>query len=231
VTAILTLQIPNPKSKIKTAPLLAKEGWQPLRLTGWFFLSGPGAVATGFFNPNPQSKEGVGTAQAEGNTEEIIKYARLLFIDGFRHEQDYYGLLQEHVDPDQWAEFVEELIHDLTVRRGAGEYQLAGIYIKEGMWKRLLELVKRSPSFYTLDAYEKYLKKDYASELAEMYAEAVIEYLEETYNAGRKHYQNACRYIRRIKKLGSPELAERVILTLREKYPRRPSLLEELEMV
>jgi hypothetical protein len=171
------------------------------------------------------------TAQAEGNTEEIIEYARLLFIDRFRDEQDHYALMQRYVHPDQWAEFVEALIRDLTVTKGPGDSQIAAIYIKEGMSQRLLELVKQSPSFYQLDAYEKYLRKDYASELAEMYAEAVIEYLNESYNVGRKHYQNACRYIRRIKKLGLPQRAESVIVTLRAKYPQRKALLEELEMV
>jgi hypothetical protein len=41
-------QIPNPKSQIKTAPLLPKEGWQPLRLTGWFSSKSqiPNASAT-----------------------------------------------------------------------------------------------------------------------------------------------------------------------------------------
>jgi hypothetical protein len=29
---------PNPKSQIKLAPLLTKEGWQPHRLTEWFSL-------------------------------------------------------------------------------------------------------------------------------------------------------------------------------------------------
>jgi hypothetical protein len=30
------LEIQNPKSKIEMAPLLPKEGWQRLPLTGWF---------------------------------------------------------------------------------------------------------------------------------------------------------------------------------------------------
>jgi hypothetical protein len=38
-------QIPNPKSQIQMAPLLPKEGWPPLRLTGWFSS-----------NPNPKSQ-------------------------------------------------------------------------------------------------------------------------------------------------------------------------------
>ena len=171
------------------------------------------------------------TAQAEKNTEEIIKYARLRFIDNFRREQDYYALMQKHVGRDQWTEFVEALIRDLILKKGPTDPQLPGIYINEGMWDRLLDLVKRSPGFYTLDAYEKYLKKEYASELAELYAKAVLNYLDERYNVGRNHYQKACRYIRRIKKLGSPQRAEKVIATLREKYPQRRALLEELEMV
>lgn len=170
-------------------------------------------------------------AQAEKNTEDIINYARLLFIDGHHHEHDHYALMQRHVPPEQWDEFVEKLIRDLSAGRRWSEPAIAGIYIKEGMWERLFELVKDSPTLSKLDSYEKYLKKDYASELADMYGEAVIQYLSEGNNMGRKHYQNACRYIRRIKKIGSPQRAECVIAALREKYPQRKALLEELEMV
>lgn len=170
------------------------------------------------------------TAQAERDTDGIVSYARLLFVDGFSHEQDYYALMKSHVSPDKWADFAEELIRDISTRkRWGGIAQTANIYITEKWWPRLLELVKKSPTLQTLETYEQYLKKDFAGDLAAMYADAVIEYAK--VNMGRQHYKNVCKYLRRIKKLGAPQKAEEIIKNLRTQYPQRRALLEELEMV
>lgn len=169
------------------------------------------------------------TAQAERDIEGVINYARLLFIDGRRDEQNYYSLMKKLIDVDKWVDFVEELIRDLSASNRWAEAQIAEIYIKETWWDRLFKLVEKSPTLYSLDAHEKYLRKDYANELAGMYAGAVLEYLEE--NVGRNHYQKACRYLRRIRKLGATHTAESIVHSLRAKYPQRRALLEELEMV
>ncbi len=55
-------------------------------------------------------------AQAEGETEKIIKYARRLFIANFMPEQDYYAILKQHVVPDTWVAFVEEVITDIALK-------------------------------------------------------------------------------------------------------------------
>jgi hypothetical protein len=169
-------------------------------------------------------------AQAERDRENIINYARLLFIRGFRHEQDYYELMKQNVPIDKWTNFVEELIKDVetkTVGYAAG--QIANIYIREAWWDRLLELVRNSPSLNALERYEPYLKKDHADELAILYADAVLKYAKE--NTGRQHYKTAARYLRRIKKLGSPQKASEIVETLRAEYPQRRALQEELDLV
>lgn len=169
-------------------------------------------------------------AQAEKDTDGVIGYARLLFLDSHHDTREYYSILKKHVNKNEWQNFVEGLIDDLGKKdRWSSVHRIANIYIDETMWDRLFDLVKESPSIYNLETYEKYLKKDYADELANMYAIAVVEYLDQ--NVGRKHYQKACRYLRRIKKLGSPQTAETAIETLRAKYSQRPALLEELEVV
>lgn len=58
---------------------------------------------------------------------------------------------------------------------------------------RLFELVKNSPSLNELERYEPYLKKDYASEIALLYGEAIIRYAIK--NVGRQHYQTIARYL------------------------------------
>jgi uncharacterized Zn finger protein len=169
-------------------------------------------------------------AIAQSDTDKIIEYARLLFIDNFRQEQDYYQLLKENVNPVKWNDFVEAVIQDITVKKSWLDVGLiAGIFIKEEWWSRLLDLVKKSPDFLTLDQYEKYLTKFYTQEIVELYANEIKKYMIK--NMGRDHYQKVCRYIRKIKKLGDKEKADEIISFLRAEYPKRKALIEELNIV
>ena len=90
-------------------------------------------------------------------------------------------------------------------------------------------MVKNEGNLQLIEKYEGYLSKEYPKEIAELYAEKILQYLEQ--NVGRSHYANACRYIRRIIKLGERTKAEEVIAMLQTKYRNRPALLEELRMV
>lgn len=169
-------------------------------------------------------------AQAQNDSEKIIEYARLLFIDNFRNEQDYYQILKQHVEPEKWNAFVEAVIQDITTKkRWLDTGLIASIFIKEEWWDRLLELVKKSPDLNTIDHYEKYLSKNYANEIVELYANGITKYMKNS--MGRDHYQNACRYIRKIIKLGSREKANEIISYLRNEYPKRKALMEELSRV
>ena len=169
-------------------------------------------------------------AQAQNDSEKIIEYARLLFIDNFMNEQDYYQILKKHVKPEEWSEFVEAMIQDITTKKRWPDMNLiAGIFIKEEWWDRLLELVKKSPDLKTIDNYEKYLSKNYTNEIVELYANDILIYMEN--NMGRGHYQNACRYIRKIIKLGAREKANEIISYLRNEYPKRKALMEELNKI
>lgn len=169
-------------------------------------------------------------SQARNDTEKIIEYSRLLFIDNFRHEQDYYQILKQKVKPEKWNTFVEEVIQDITTKkRWLDSGLIASIFIKEEWWNRLLELVKKSPDLNTIDHYEKYLSKNYTSEIVDLYANAVIKYMKNS--IGRDHYQNACKYLRRIIKLGARDKANEIISFFRAEYPKRKALMEELNKV
>lgn len=169
-------------------------------------------------------------AQAKNDRQETIALARFLFIESPLRDQDYYQLMKDLVPATEWPTFREGLIADYTATaKWYTEGQVADIYIREGLWARLLELVKGTPRLESLERYEKYLKQDYSVELADLYSGAVIAKMEGA--VGRPHYTAAARYIRRIKKLGCPEKAAETVAILRAKYPRRPALLEELEMV
>ena len=169
-------------------------------------------------------------AQAQNDSERIIEYARLLFIDNFRNEQDYYQILKQYVKPEKWTAFVEAVIQDITTKkRWLDTGLIASIFIKEEWWDRLLGLVRKTPDLNTIDHYEKYLSKHYANEIVELYANGVLKYMKNS--MGRDHYQNACRYIRKIIKLGARDKANEIISYLRTEYPKRKALMEELDKV
>ncbi|NTV98532.1 MAG: hypothetical protein HGA70_05155, partial [Chlorobiaceae bacterium] len=170
-------------------------------------------------------------AQGQYDRESILLYARKLFIENFRHEQDYYAILKQQIGPEMWPGYVEDLIGDIegNKRSWYAREQIADIYIREGWLDRLLQLVSASPDLNSLSQYEGVLAKKYPSELVSLYALAVAEYLKT--KVGRNHYQHACRYLRRMIKLGGKEKTNEVVTLLRAEYPQRKALMEELKSV
>ena len=169
-------------------------------------------------------------AQKQNDTVNIIKYARYLFVDGFRHEQDYYHILKTNVDTAQWKPFVEDVVRDIEGKRSWSSFSVvANIYIKEQWWDRLFEMVKKNPQLQTLEYYAEHLVTDYKDEIMEMYANGILNYLDQ--NVSRKHYITVCGYLKRMKELGGTEKANAVIAQLRKLYPKRPALMEELGRV
>jgi hypothetical protein len=160
----------------------------------------------------------------------IIEYARYLFVDGFRHDQDYYAILKKHTDKSEWHNFVEGIISEIRKKSHWSEIDvIAKIYIEEQWWERLLELVSGTKHLPYIQHYEKYLSDLYPAELAELYEKGIVDYLKRM--TGRNHYQEACRYMRRIIKLGARKRVNELILFLRREYPQRRALLDELNKI
>lgn len=169
-------------------------------------------------------------AQAQNDTPKIIEYARYMLIDNFRNEQDYYHILKENVKPEEWEAFINGVIADIKAKSRWHDGGLIGnIYIREKKWDKLWEMVKGKSDLSTIEQYESYLSKDYSDEIADLYVSRILSYLER--NMGRDHYQTACRYIRRMIKLGKKAKAEQLIGQLRTLYAKRPALMEELNRV
>ena len=170
-------------------------------------------------------------ALLQDNREHIMQYARILFIENFSQEQDYYSILKQYVAPEMWVGYVNDLIKEIAEknRRWNAEEQIAGICILEGWMDMLLQVVSESESLHTIAKYEPNLAKDYASELVGLYSRGVREYLQ--HHVGRNHYQYACRFLRRMIKLGGRAAADELVSFLRTAYPHRKALIDELNKV
>ena len=90
-------------------------------------------------------------------------------------------------------------------------------------------MLKKNVSLQNIEDNEQYLSKDYAPELIQLYSERLPKYVDR--NIGRKYYKNACKYLRRMKKLGGHEEVEKLVTHFRTTYPRRNALLDELSRV
>lgn len=160
----------------------------------------------------------------------IIAHARYLFVQPNRDHTHYYSIMKSQVDPGEWPSFADELIRQFSIPgKWRDPYLLAWICIQEERWQTLLEVCSQHFTLNGIKEYEKYLADQYPVELAGIYKNRILELLDRS--TGRNHYQEAARFIRRMKKIGAVIMAEGLIRQLQEKYPLRKALLEELEMV
>jgi len=169
-------------------------------------------------------------AQSQKDTSKIIEYARFLFIENSYPEQDYYQILKDNIDDKNWHPFLEEIIKEVTPKnRWAYTELIRKIYINEKWWDRLFQMLKQNLSLENIQQNEQYLAKEYSPELIELYSERITNYVEKY--VGRKYYQTACMYLRRMKKLGGNDQLNDLIELFRKQYPQRSALMDELNQV
>jgi hypothetical protein len=169
-------------------------------------------------------------ALAQNDTDKIIEYARYRLIDNFGGTQDYYQILKNTIAIEKWHLFLEEIIKEITPKnRWTYTELIRKIYIKEEWWDRLFLMLKQNLSLENIQENEQYLVKDYSTELLELYSERITKYVEKF--VGRNHYQTACRYLCRMKKLGGNEQVTELIELFRKQYSQRKALMDELSKV
>ena len=128
------------------------------------------------------------------------------------------------------ASVLEEIIKEVTPKnRWAYTELIRKIYINEKWWDRLFQMLKQNLSLENIQQNEQYLAKEYSPELIELYSERITNYVEKY--VGRKYYQTACMYLRRMKKLGGNDQLNDLIELFRKQYPQRSALMDELNQV
>lgn len=172
-------------------------------------------------------------AQMEKDIPKIIHFAKHLYLNDSRSSgDDYFELMKKYTPEEHWNSEVEKLIHHIEKREKNRWYSrelIRKIYIKQEWWDRLFNLLKQTESLQNIEQEESYLKNDYAPELVEMYSKRLVDYVEKY--VAREHYKTACRYLRRMKKLGGVLEVNRLIEYFRKTYPMRKALLDELNRV
>lgn len=168
-----------------------------------------------------------------GDKEQIIRLARYFLLQHYlryQPRQFYYDLLKSYIPKEQWVAYMDGIIAEICGNNIYGAFQaIAEIYIWEKQWDKLLAGLRQYPNFYHIEQAEPYLKEIYPQELAALYQDTILKYLER--NVGREHYQKCCQYLRRMIKLGARPMATELITQLKTQYRNRRALLEELSKV
>ncbi len=169
-------------------------------------------------------------AEREKNKKDIKKYTKKLFFE--TGEFDYYDKFKKTCSQKDWEAEVKKLLKELNKAknsRASNLYTIAEIFIKEEQWPELLDLVRRNLSMQTMNFYHKHLAKHFPDDLIVIYEQLCRKELIQA--IGRAHYQEVCRMLRRMKKLGAGEKVNELVDEFRITYKNRRALLDELDQV
>lgn len=191
-------------------------------------------------------KELLRLAVLEKDKETIRYYTkRFAFDRGFSKE--YYQQWKKTFTAEEWKAVIEELIEEKTRQiekeeeKSKGRFwhapqqsllhALAPIYIEEKYWDRLLELVAKANSFDMAWQYHDHLVKAYPLALLEIYV-GKLEPMGDKANQ-RSDYADLVWKMKKIIK-DIPAGEEKIVAIaqrLKEKYPRRPAMVDELNKI
>lgn len=179
----------------------------------------------------------------ENDVKLIRHYAKYFAFDrGF--SKKYYDQWKATFPAVEWnaviGSYVDETIKKVVqnTERNKGKFWftanppvlsvIAPVYIEEGYWDRLLDLVKKETDLDVMLQYHSHLSKRYPDELLALYLPA-YELDGDNANA-RNQYQELVRKMKIVIR-DMPQFKADVIAVaqkLKSKYPRRPAMVEEL---
>lgn len=158
-----------------------------------------------------------------GRREEQISQARKLALLG---DREFYQTAKDLLtETGRWQEAYPEFLAELKAARPAYEYM--EILKLEGETTLLMEQVRLFPE--TVFQYGGMLARKYAEEVVELCAAVIRKQAEQASN--RKEYRNLCGLLEALAGFGGQAESKALIAELRQAYPRRPALLEELGRV
>ena len=158
------------------------------------------------------------------NVEDQIDNMKALW-NSFSEEGKPEWLSMEQID-----KYKEQLVEMSNKSRYGIDYAgISQLYVWESRWADFFKLLQENATLDRVVEAEQYLADSYPMELAAMYRDLILGYMER--QMGREHYQSACRYIRRMIKLGARLMAVGLIERLRKLYPARRAMLEELAKI
>ena len=157
------------------------------------------------------------------STEKQITQAKKLLLMG--NEKFWDVLKQIYKKCGAWNENYESLLDELKDSKRTVCYR--SVLISENEKKRLLDDVMENP--YDLFYYGKYLVKEYPEQVYELCYKKISESCAQAKD--RREYKKITKNIAQLIKWKGNDTAKLLIEELKQRYPRKTALLDELEKV
>lgn len=168
------------------------------------------------------SKQLICIYQSTGQRE---AYKKELIYQVFSCRQDNLEnvkLLKAECDGKEWCTYREQILNSnscLGIKFSFLEF--------EELYDRLLKTIVESGSIYTLDQYEKVLRKKFPDIVRDTYVNYVRKHAESV--CDRKAYKGLMTYMKKIVKYpGGRERADQIAEEWKVTYRRRPAMMDEL---
>lgn len=157
-----------------------------------------------------------------GKINECKEELQYLIFSHLQYNLSNIQVMKELCNEEEWIEMREKLLVSKTIH--VVKYQLLE---SEEMYERLLTEIMKEGSVYTLDQYEKQLKKLFPEKVRDMYVKYVCNHAKQV--SDRKAYKGLMIYMKKIARYPDGNgITEQIAKEWREEYRRRPAMMDEL---
>lgn len=169
-------------------------------------------------------------AEAAGDETALIELREKMFLD--TSDMQYYRQVKATLPKQEFELRIAAYLKHFSRyddRFGGFNHQSAAILVEEGRHEALMQMILKSPQLDVLDQYRELLSKDYRAEYLQCYEAGVRNKMQHSNN--RAAYQDCCRYLNLMIKLGGQEQVRQIMADWRAQYPRRRAMVEELAKI
>ena len=161
--------------------------------------------------------------KALGNKEAMRAIAFPLAVEG---NMDFYVKLKMLSSKEEWPEVLQDLLLSFEEMPNY-PYWFATEMIEEKQWAALLRYYQKNPLY--LENYARYLVQDYREEIKYLFMQKISENARTV--ANRSHYQSLRQTLQNFQHLGFQEEVVSIVTQLKELYPKRRILHQELSKI
>lgn len=156
------------------------------------------------------------------NRKSLLKELRDYLYE-FRQDDLVYVLkLKALLTPEEWTAERDRLLNSTTMHS-----QVYSLLEQEQMYEALMQTIEKNTDIYALERYERLLKKSYGQRCLNVYVTYLQDAMGRAYN--RKAYWSVIQTLKKVREYSDGKVAAKGLADCwRAKYPRRTSMLDEL---
>lgn len=157
------------------------------------------------------------------NKRELLLKELRDYLYEFRQDDLVYVLkLKALLTPEEWTAERDRLLNSTTMHS-----QVYSLLEQEQMYEAIMQTIEKNTDIYALERYERLLKKSYGQRCLNVYVTHLQDAMGRAYN--RKAYWSVIQTLKKVRKYPDGKVAAKGLADCwRAKYPRRTSMLDEL---